>query len=58
MVNALLKKKISCFESHFLQDQDFRTSKKKTQKSNEMSISHPVTFKLQSKIIFKHGWLL
>ena len=59
MVNELLKKKISCFESHFLQDQDFSTSKKKkTQKSNEMSISHPVTFNLQSKIIFKHGWLL
>ena len=32
--------------------------KKKAQKSNEMSISHPVTFNLQSKIIFKHGWLL
>ena len=32
--------------------------KKKTQKSNEMSISDPVTFNLQSKIIFKHGWLL
>ena len=31
MVNALFKKKnkISCFESHFLQDQDFSTSKKK-----------------------------
>ena len=59
MVNALfLKKKISCFESHFLQDQDFSTSKKKKKKSNEMSISLPVTFTLQSKIIFKHGWLL
>ena len=49
------KKKISCFESHFLQDQDFSTSNKKKKKSIEMSISQPVTFTLQSKIIFKHG---
>ena len=53
------KEKISCFESHFLRDQDFSTSKeKKKMESNEMSISQPVTFTLQSKIIFKHGWLL
>ena len=30
----------------------------KKKKSNDMSISQPVTFTLQSKIIFKHGWLL
>ena len=45
------KKKISCFESHFLTRSRFQHFKKKKKKSNEMSISQPVTFNVQSEII-------
>ena len=60
MVNALLKKKrFLVLKVIFYKIKiSALQKKKKTQKSNEMSISHPVTFNLQSKIIFKHGWLL
>ena len=59
MVNALFKKKrFLVLKVIFYKIKISALQKKKTQKSNEMSISHPVTFNLQSKIIFKHGWLL
>ena len=59
MVNALFKKKrFLVLKVIFYKIKISELQKKKTQKSNEMSISDPVTFNLQSKIIFKHGWLL
>ena len=58
MVNALFKKKRFLVLKVIFYKIKISELQKKTQKSNEMSISDPVTFNLQSKIIFKHGWLL
>ena len=58
MVNALLKKKRFLVLKVIFYKIKISELQKKKQKSNEMSISDPVTFNLQSKIIFKHGWLL
>ena len=55
---TLKKKRFLVLKVIFYKIKISELQKKKTQKSNEMSISHPVTFNLQSKIIFKRGWLL
>ena len=59
MVNALFRKKrFLVLKVIFYKIKISALQKKKKKKSIEMSISQPVTFTLQSKIIFKHGWLL